>query len=201
MEFHEKLQVLRKEKGLTQEELAEHLYVSRAAVSKWESGRGYPNIASLKAIGEFFSVTIDELLSSGEVLTLAEKEAAQKRAKLCDQILSCLDCSAAILCILPIFGQTVNGHIQEVSLFALTGIQPWLKASYLVLIGLSVLVGILTPALQNRPDSLWEKQKIRASVLLNLLLTFLFILSRQPYGAAIALIFLILKALIVPRKR
>ena len=39
MEFHEKLQELRRQKGLTQEQLAEHLFVSRAAVSKWESGR------------------------------------------------------------------------------------------------------------------------------------------------------------------
>jgi len=63
MEFHEKLQELRKQKGLTQEKLAESLYVSRTAVSKWESGRGYPNIDSLKAIAGFFEITIDELLS------------------------------------------------------------------------------------------------------------------------------------------
>ena len=50
MEFNEKLQELRKQKGFTQEELAELLFVSRTAVSKWESGRGYPNIDSLKAI-------------------------------------------------------------------------------------------------------------------------------------------------------
>ena len=59
MEFHEKLQQLRKQKGLTQEQLADQLYVSRAAVSKWESGRGYPNIDSLKALAKFYSVTID----------------------------------------------------------------------------------------------------------------------------------------------
>ena len=64
MEFNEKLQELRKNKGLTQEELAEALYVSRTAISKWESGRGYPNIDSLKEISKFFSVTIDELLMS-----------------------------------------------------------------------------------------------------------------------------------------
>ena len=201
MEFNEKLQELRKRKGLTQEELAEILFVSRTAVSKWESGRGMPSIDSLKAIAGFFSVTIDELLSSGEVLTLAEKEAAQKRGKLCGQILGCLDCNAAILYVLPIFGQTVNGQIQGVSLFSLTETQLWLKVSYFVVIGLSVLMGILTLALQSRPDFAWEKQTIRGSLLANLLLTFLFILSRQPYGAAISLIFLILKVLILPRKQ
>ena len=68
MEFNEKLQELRKQKGLTQDELAKKLYVSRTAVSKWELGRGYPNIESLKAIAKFFSVTVDELLSSNEIL-------------------------------------------------------------------------------------------------------------------------------------
>lgn len=64
MEFHEKLAELRKSKGLTQEELAEALFVSRTAISKWESGRGYPSIDSLKAIAKYFHVTIDELYSS-----------------------------------------------------------------------------------------------------------------------------------------
>lgn len=57
MEFNEKLQELRKQKGLTQEELAKRLYISRTAISKWESGRGYPGIESLKSIAGFFSVT------------------------------------------------------------------------------------------------------------------------------------------------
>ena len=55
MEFHEKLQELRKSRGLTQEELAEALFVSRTAISKWESGRGYPSIDSLKEISRYFS--------------------------------------------------------------------------------------------------------------------------------------------------
>ena len=54
MEFHEKLQELRKRKNMTQEELAQALYVSRTAISKWESGKGYPSIDSLKAISTFF---------------------------------------------------------------------------------------------------------------------------------------------------
>ena len=63
MEFYEKLQRLRTERHLTQEQLATQLYVSRTAVSKWESGRGLPNLESLKAISRLFSVPIDTLLS------------------------------------------------------------------------------------------------------------------------------------------
>ena len=59
MEFNEKLQELRKARGLTQEELAEALFVSRTAISKWESGRGYPSIDSLKQIANYFSISID----------------------------------------------------------------------------------------------------------------------------------------------
>lgn len=44
MELYDKIQELRKSKNMTQEELAEKLFVSRAAISKWESGRGYPSI-------------------------------------------------------------------------------------------------------------------------------------------------------------
>jgi transcriptional regulator with XRE-family HTH domain len=78
MEFNEKLQELRKKKGLTQDELASSLYVSRTAISKWESGRGYPSIESLKIMAKFFSVTVDELLSSDEILTIAEEDGKQR---------------------------------------------------------------------------------------------------------------------------
>ena len=82
MEFGQKLQELRKQKGMTQEELAQALYVSRAAVSKWESGRGYPNIDSLKAIAKFYSVTVDALLSGEEILTIAKEDQMLKEKHL-----------------------------------------------------------------------------------------------------------------------
>lgn len=74
MEFHEKLQELRKSRGLTQEELAEALFVSRTAISKWESGRGYPSIDSLKEISSYFSVSIDDLLSGEQLIFIARKK-------------------------------------------------------------------------------------------------------------------------------
>ena len=63
MEFNEKLQKLRTQNKITQEELADKLYVSRTAISKWESGRGYPSIDSLKAIAVYFSTTLLTLYS------------------------------------------------------------------------------------------------------------------------------------------
>ena len=96
MEFHEKLTELRKQRGLTQEELAGHLFVSRTAVSKWESGRGYPNLDSLKAIAVFFSVTVDDLLSTETVLTIAEGE-NRARKTLNAHLRGFLDLSAVLL--------------------------------------------------------------------------------------------------------
>ncbi len=87
MEFGEKLQELRKNKDMTQEELAEALYVSRTAISKWESGRGHPSIDSLKEISRFFSVSIDELLSAEKMVSIAEKENRDNIRYICDMLL------------------------------------------------------------------------------------------------------------------
>ena len=89
MEFNEKLQELRKSRSLTQEELAEALFVSRTAISRWESGRGYPSIDSLKEISRYFSVTIDDLICSDEMISVAENE----KRELADQYVS-LICNA-----------------------------------------------------------------------------------------------------------
>lgn len=64
MEFNVKLVQLRDKSNLTQEELAEKLGVSRAAIAKWESGGGIPNIQNIIAISELFDVSIDYLLKS-----------------------------------------------------------------------------------------------------------------------------------------
>ena len=78
---------LRKSRGLTQEELAEALFVSRTAISKWESGRGYPSIDSLKEISRYFSVSIDELLSGDQLVLIAEKENKSNLNGLCELVI------------------------------------------------------------------------------------------------------------------
>ena len=111
MEFHEKLQELRKSRGLTQEELAEALFVSRTAISKWESGRGYPSIDSLKEISRYFSVSIDDLLSGDQLIFIAEKENKSNLNGLCDLLLGFVD----LLSLMLIFTMAVVGTIAYLS--------------------------------------------------------------------------------------
>ena len=200
MEFNEKLQELRKQKGLTQEELAEILFVSRTAVSKWESGRGMPSIESLKAISKFFAVTLDDLLSSEELLVIAEDDHKQKEMHIRDLIYGLLDCSMALLFLLPFFGQKVNGAIQEVSLLALTEIQLYLKILYLVIVIGMTALGVLTLTLRNCNYAFWIQNKSRVSLLINAIGVFLFIISQQPYAAVFVFAFLIIKVLMLIKR-
>ena len=147
MKFNQKLQELRKQKGLTQEELAESLYVSRTAISKWESGRGYPNIESLKAVAKFFSVSVDTLLSTDEVLTIAEEDNKKNEKHFRDLIYGLLDLSIAMLLFLPLFAEKTDGAIQSVSLITLGAVQLYLKIAYFASVIAMTAMGILTLAL------------------------------------------------------
>ena len=201
MEFNEKLQELRKQKGLTQEELAELLYVSRTAISKWESGRGFPNIESLKAISKCFSVSLDELLSGEEILAIAENDHKQKERTLRDLIFGLLDCGMALLLFLPFFGQEADGVIREVSLLALSDIQPYLKAAYIAFAGIIIVLGIMTLALQNCRQRLWTHSKSVLSMAVSTVGVCPFIISQQPYAAVFVFVFLIIKALMLIKRQ
>lgn len=201
MEFNEKLQELRKNKGLTQEELAEILFVSRTAISKWESGRGYPNIESLKAIAKLFSITVDELLSGEELLNIAEQDNKQRENHIRDLIFGLLDISALSLLFLPFFAQKTDNIIKAVSLLSLTSISPYLKVIYFCVVGFLVLYGILTLALQTNEHTFWVLNKSKISLILNLVLILLFIISLQPYAAIFLFIFLIIKIFLLLKNR
>lgn len=201
MEFHEKLQALRKQKGLTQDELAQVLYVSRAAVSKWESGRGYPNIDTLKQISKYFSVTVDDLLSGEEVLTIAEEHQKASTTHLRDLVFGLLDLAVAMFLFLPFFGENAETNLLEVSLLSLRNISPYLLTFYYAIVLSSITWGILTLALQNCSSILWKRLKNHVSLLLNIVGTLLFIISRQPYAATFLFVFLIIKVLIYVKKQ
>ena len=68
MIFAEKLKTLRKQKNISQEQLAEIIHVSRQAITKWESGNGIPDIENLIAISSLFNESLDSLLSEEKSL-------------------------------------------------------------------------------------------------------------------------------------
>ena len=201
MEFHEKLQKLRKQKELTQEELAASLYVSRTAISKWESGRGYPNIESLKTIAKFFSVTVDELLSSDEVLTIAEEDSKRKENHFRDLAYGLLDLCIAMLLFLPFFAESTDGFIQSVSLIALDGVQIYLKITYIAVVIAMTIMGVLILTLQNCQALFWLKSKTPISLSLGAVLVLLFMISSQPYAAVFAFVLLAIKTFILIKRQ
>ena len=201
MTLGEKLKKLRTDHGLTQEELAEKLYVSRTAISKWESDRGYPNIETLKAISKFFSVSIDDLLSSDELLTIAEEDSRQKETRLKDSVFALLDLSMVLLAFLPLFAGNRAGDIQSVSLIAINGIQPYLKAAYFFVVTVTFLTGVLALALQNCQKAFWLKSKTNLSLLLGMAAVLLFVVSSQPYAAVFAIALLAIKAFLLIKRR
>lgn len=200
MELHEKLQELRKKEGLTQEELAQELYVSRTAISKWESGRGYPNIDSLKQISAYFAVSLDDLLSGEQLLDIAEEDTKQKTARMQDVVFGLLDMSVAMFWFLPWFGQTVDGHLLEVSLWALTAIAPYTRVAYWGVVTLLVLCGVSILVLQRVRCALWHRVKAPVSLALTAIGVLLFIIGSQPYAAAYLFVLSVMQVLIRPKR-
>lgn len=77
MKFHEKLQACRKQKGMSQEKLADTLGVSRQSVVKWESGQSYPDMDKIIVLSDLLGVTIDSLLKDRDDENCLFRQAGQ----------------------------------------------------------------------------------------------------------------------------
>ena len=194
MEFNEKLQELRKSRGLTQEDLAQALFVSRTAISKWESGRGYPSIDSLKSISRFFSVSIDELICQEEIISAAEEDKQSFACRTVSFIAAALDILTAILLFLPAFGNGSDSPA-TVSLFALTGVQAWAKFVFLIIIGITVLNGLCGMILIHFDRPVWNRHRLYTGMALSILGVAIFIAVRQPYAGILYFALLVIKTL------
>ncbi len=200
MEFSEKLQELRKGRGLTQEELAEELFVSRTAVSKWESGRGYPGIDSLQELSRFFSVSIDELIRPDEIITAARDEKKRIKKKYVSLICGLLDAFIVILLFIPVFGNGTDSPA-TVSLFDLTGVSPWIKTVSSVVICITVANGICGVIVSNLDRQVWDRHRIVTGILLSSIGVVLFMLTRQPYAGFIYFALLAIKVFLAAKGR
>lgn len=193
MEFNEKLQELRKNSGLTQEELAEILYVSRTAVSKWESGRGYPNIESLKEISRFFSVSIDDLLSGEKLLSIAEKENRFNIKSVCNLLFGFVDLFYVLLVFLPLYPYTTGDYVYAVSLLSYKETVPLFKIIYLVIFGMLVVTGVAKIIVTKIKSEKAGDFLTAFSVVLGIATVLLLAITRETYAVTVAFLLLIVK--------
>ena len=146
MAFSEKLRSLRKKSGLSQEQLAEHLNVSRQAVSKWESGISTPESDKLIAIGEYFGVSIDYLLKGGDasLTESAERSNPPKAGGRAAWLLGLISCTVGIISlivwgIVSVVNPTVSERVDESSAIRIDGNGIFL----LICLGITVLGAVL----------------------------------------------------------
>lgn len=104
IEFGEKLKRVREEKGMTQQTLADHLYVTRQAVSRWECGARYPDLMTAKKLADFLETSLDELLSGEEMKRCIESSPVLEKPKV-QMLQSVLYAAAAV----PYFLLLVTG--------------------------------------------------------------------------------------------
>ena len=197
MEFNEKLQELRKSRGLTQEELAEALFVSRTAISKWESGRGYPSIDSLKEISRYFSVSIDVLLSGDQLIMIAEKENKSNLNSVCDLLLGFVDLFSLLLIFLPLYSKPSNGYIYAVNLFGYVDNDANSITTYWVLFVSLTIVGIVKILMAYFKFEKAKKAVDSLSIGLSVIAVLFLSMAKEPYAITVAFLLLLVKGVLL----
>lgn len=197
MEFNEKLQELRKSRGLTQEELAEALFVSRTAISKWESGRGYPSIDSLKQISNYFSISIDELLSGEKLITIAENENRTNLKNMGNMLFGIVDVFSFIMIILPLYPNQIDDYIYSVNLFHYTQTAVFnLVIMWSFYVALMV-VGIGKVLLTQFNIEKGQKLVTNISLVLGVLAVLYLAMTRDAYAITVVFVLLIIKVMLL----
>ena len=197
MEFNEKIKQLRTDKGLTQEQLAKLLCVSRSAVSKWESGASYPNIDAIKDLSALFGVAIDQLLSGAEILSLAKTETKELREKTVSLLFAVFDILCIFLIFLPLYANKESNVFYSVPLFQANTIGKMIKICVLVALSLITVIGLFGTVMLLIKNQKAQKTLIILSVIIQSIAVLLFAISRQPYVAVITFLFLAIKIILV----
>ena len=198
MEFSEKLQKLRTQRNLTQEQLANQLFVSRTAISNWETGRGTPNLDSLQAIAKLFGVSLDELLSTEEVVVMAKNENKRNTEQILCYIDSVLNLMSVFGFLLPMYKVFKNNVYYCVPLYQYSG---FMHKTIFIIQSVILLCGVLGLIFQWK-----EKEKIYNFVkfsgyILMIIFIFLLIALNHPNASSFCFAFLLIKGMVLIKGR
>jgi transcriptional regulator with XRE-family HTH domain len=199
LEFEAKLVQLRRKHGLTQEQLSEKLYVSRAAVSKWESGRGFPNIDALKNISRVFQVPVDTLLSGDELIDLAESDNEKRLNRTITLVFALLDMLVSLFIVVPLYGEQQGDMIVLVNLLQYRS-RTYIQLSFFVLLSLLSIHGLVELVLHS-----WDHRKMHhwlriGSLSIHSLTILAFIATREPYANTFLFFLILIKGVLLFRK-
>jgi transcriptional regulator with XRE-family HTH domain len=199
MDFKTKLLTLRKQHHLTQEELAAKLFVTRTAISKWERGIGYPSLDSLIAISQHFHISINELLSSEEIVTLAKEDHNQTISSFSLFGFAILDLITLLVMFLPLFGDKTGEHVVSVSLLNYQE-SLFLTISYFIIFGIFGLLGVIEILLGILKFTKKLNVLLIFSIGINCISLLLFIASNQPYVSSILFLLMLGKLILLYKK-
>lgn len=198
MEFGEKLKALRAERGMTQEQLAGMLYVSRTAVSKWETGGGSPNLDSLQALARLFGVSVDSLLSADEIIVIARDERCVSARKGGLLLFGLVDLLAAVFAFLPLYGVDDGGFVRMATL-ADYGVSVGFGVSFAVMaavvVALSVAGAVETMLAVTCPRGS-SRVVALAGFAVQAVSVVGFTAAMQPYATALMFALLLVKAVV-----
>lgn len=194
MELSKKIQKLRKENNLTQEELAEKLFVTRTAISKWETGRGTPSIESLQQIANFFNVSLDSLLSSEEIIYLANNENQENIRNYTKFFEGLINILSILGILLPVYKVKIENIFYSIPLYQVKGLK---QIIFLICPIILISCGILQLFNngKNKINTLTHKLNIMVHAIEILIL----IIYSQPYAATLFFFLFLLKVVIIKK--
>lgn len=194
MELSKKIKKIRNDNKLTQEQFAEKMLVSRTAVSKWENGTCYPSIDSLKYMSKLFNVSLDKLLSSEEILELADKENQDNISKYNNLLFSLLDFIRILFIFIPLYSYKTNDFIYSVSLFNSNELSLTLKIFFLGIFIIFSILGIIELLLSFKENN---KVITKISLAIDSLVMLFIVFTKQPYVIALMFILFIIKIIMI----
>lgn len=198
MDFGEKLKALRTERGLTQEQLAARLYVSRTAVSKWETGGGSPNLDSLQAVARLFDVSVDDLLSTDDLIVLARDERRSTARSSGMLSFGLLDVLAVVFAFIPLYGVDDGSFVRMANL-ADYGASVDFGASFAVMAAAVVslmFVGAVEIVLAAAGSRRAARIVALVGFAVQALAVFLFASTMQPYATTLMFVLLLAKVVV-----
>lgn len=191
MEVNKKIQKLRKENNLTQDQLAEKLGVSKTYIAKLENGKILPSVKDIKNIARILDKNVSDLTSFDDLIFIAESDNYNRSDRKTTLFFAILDILSISFIFMPFYVKNNNA----MTLIELKPFSSLLYMTYLVLLIVSFIVGVLEIVFSanNKKNKLKNVKLISVVVYASSILVFA--LSKQSYITAFLFLFLMIKIL------